>query len=420
MLKIENVTLYTGKEVIEDGAVLVADGKIVYAGAKAACPDGAREKIDGAGGILAPGFYNTHCHAAMTLERGVGSDLKLMDWLHVIWAIEGALTGEHVYWATQQAIMEMLRRGTVAFADMYFFMDQVGRAAVESGIRADIARGCTDMAGVDSTIDLYNACHMAGDGRVRVSMGIHAEYTSEQAVAQHAIEVARELGIGMHIHLSETREEVAGALERRGMTPVRYFDQLGAFDGRTIAAHCVHVDDAEIAILAQKGVFVAHNPASNLKLASGFARVNDMLKAGVKVALGTDGPASNNALDMLADMRLASILQKGVTGDPTALDARAAFTMATRTGALALGLADCGLIEAGMQADMILIDGDAENMLPRSDIPAALVYAAQGLNVKMTMVAGKVLYRDGAFMTLDKPRILANVAQSARAIGASA
>lgn len=418
MVLLENLRLYTGEEVFLDGAVLVEGEKILYAGARGQCPpaQGAK-RVDGRGGILMPGFYNAHCHGAMTLVRGVGSDLNLMDWLHKIWPIEDGLTPEIVYWGTQQATMEMLRRGTVGYGDMYFFEETVGQAALDSGIRVNLARGCMEKDEVDSVEGMYRDWHGQGRGRVRVSMGVHGEYTSTPEVVAYAVEKGRALGAGFHVHVAETKSETEGCIQRHGVTPVKYFYDLGMFDSPTLAAHCVHVTDEDMDLMAEKGVYAVHNPASNMKLASGFAPVTKMLKKGVKVALGTDGASSNNRLDMLSDMRLASILQKGRTGDPTALPAAQAFLMATRTGALAMGWQDCGLLKEDMQADMVLLDGQAENLCPAPDLPAAIVYAAQGLNVRMTMVQGKVLYQDGQFTTLDAQEVVRKAEEAARKLG---
>ena len=418
MLLLDNLKLYTGEESFDDGAVLVEEGRIRYAGPRTQCPPapGAR-RVDGEGGILMPAFYNAHCHGAMTLLRGVGSDLNLMDWLGKIWPIEEGLTPKIVYWGTQQATLEMLRRGTAAYADMYFFEETVGRAALDSGIRVNLARGCMKKDEVDSVEGMFRDWHDRGGGRVRVSMGLHGEYTSTPQVAAYAVEKGRALGAGFHVHIAETRSETEGCLQRHGVTPVRYFYDLGMFDSPTLAAHCVHVTQEDIELLAEKEVWAVHNPASNMKLASGFAPVVKMLKRGVKVALGTDGASSNNRLDMLSDMRLASILQKGYTGDPTALNAAQAFHMATRAGAQAMGFSDCGLLKPGMQADMVLLDGGAENMCPTPDLAAAIVYAAQGLNVRMTMVQGKILYQDGAFTTLDREEVVKKAEEAARKLG---
>ncbi len=418
MIRIENVRLFTGTEYFPDGCVLTDGSAIRYAGAASGCPDASNARsIDGKNGLLMPGFYNAHCHAAMTLERGVGSDLNLMDWLHQIFPIEDRLDAGHVYNGTRLAILEMLRRGTVAFADMYFYMDEVARAAVETGIRANICRGCNTIEGLDDTKRLFRAHDGEGDGLVRVYTGLHSEYLTTPEVAAHALEVAKALDTGIHVHVAETKFETDGCIKRHGLTPVKYFDRIGFFSRPTIAAHLVHVTDEDIEILANRGVYMAHNPASNLKLASGVAPVAKMLGKGVRVALGTDGPSSNNVLDMMGDMRLASLLQKGVFGDPRLLPAREALTMATRTGAEALGFTDCGLIQPGMRADMILLDGNAENMLPGPDPLADAVYSAQGMNVTLTMVNGQILYEDGKFTTFDEQEVKRKAQESAKALG---
>ena len=217
MILVDNVKLYTGEHSFPDGAVLVEGEKILYAGSRAACPKAEQaRRIDGRGGILMPGFYNAHCHGAMTLMRGVGSDLNLMDWLGKIWPIEKGLTPDIVYWGSLHGIMEMLRRGTVAFADSYFMEDQVGRAALDAGIRVNLSRACTDKEGVDSVTGLYRQWQGQGQGRIRVSMGIHGEYTSTPQVVAYAVEKGRTLGAGFHIHLSETQGEVEAAASATG------------------------------------------------------------------------------------------------------------------------------------------------------------------------------------------------------------
>ena len=417
MMRIDNVRLYTGETSHTDGCVLVDGDRIAYAGDRAGCPlTFGTERLDGRGGILMPGFYNAHTHAAMTLFRGVGSDLNLMDWLNRIFPLEDRLDGMKTYWGAMLAIQEMLRRGVVAFADMYFYMDFVAQAVLETGIRANLCRGCTDISGIDSTDALFEEWNSA-NGPIRVYVGLHAEYTSTPEIARHAVRRAEALGTGLHVHVSETKSEVEGCMARHGVTPPRYFADLGAFENpHVIAAHCVHLNEADVALLAERGVFAVHNPASNLKLASGVAPVSDYLKAGMKVALGTDGASSNNTLDMQADMRLAALLQKGVFGDPTLLPAADAIYMATRQGALAMGFDDCGLLKKGMKADMILLDGQSENMTPIIDLPAAIVFAAQGQSVRMTMVDGRVLYMDGRFLTLNPERVVTRARETAEEI----
>ena len=414
MIRLENIHLYTGEAAFENGCVVVDGDRILYAGEWDGCPAGRYDSIDGRGGIVMPGLYNAHCHAAMTLERGVGSDLHLMDWLNQVFPIEANLKERDVYDGTKLAILEMIRRGVVSFADMYYFMDEVARAVEETGIRANLCRGCSDLQGVDSISALKDAWDGKANGRIRISMGLHAEYTSTMDVAQYAAQKAREWGLSAHIHLAETRSETMGCMERHGCTPAEYFRRVGMFDVPTICAHCVYMTDEDMGILASHGASAIHNPTSNLKLASGIAKVTHLMEKGVNVALGTDGPSSNNVLDLMAEMKLASILQKGALEDPTALNAHDALKMATLNGAKAMGFADCGVLAPGKKADLILVNDETLAICP--DIPAELVYCAQGLDVTLTMVDGRILYRDGEFMTLDPKETVARAMEAYRSL----
>lgn len=399
-----------------DGAVVIDGDTIAYAGARENCPglSAHARDIDGRQGILMPGFYNAHSHAPMTLLRGVGSDRNLMDWLSIVMPIEDRMTDEAIYWGAMLASAEMLSRGTVAFADQYYLMNNVGRAARDAGIRANLCRGCTKVSALDDNRALYEAWNGEANGRIKVFIGIHGEYTSDPEVVACAANLAKTLGTGIHVHVSETRGEVDGCIHRHGVSPVRYFHDLKLFENHTIAAHCVHMQSEDIEILSDDGVYVAHNPASNLKLASGVAPIDKMIKAGVRVALGTDGASSNNTLDMLADMYLASILQKGITGDPTVMGAPSAVRMATRMGALSMGYEDAGLLKAGMNADMALLCADSPNMVPMADPVANIVYAAQSRNVSLTIVDGAVVYEDGAFVLFDEKEVLEKSREMAR------
>ncbi len=422
---IKNITLYTGERLINDGCLIVEDAKIVYSGEVDAAPKNLEvsKTIDGEGGICMPGFNNAHAHAAMTLVRGVGSDLVLQDWLSEVWKIEDNLTAEHVYRGTMLAIMEMVRRGITSFADQYFFMDEAARAVEETGVRANLSRGITAGVGDDDggrlqdNLNLFKNWHGQCEGRIRVSLAPHAEYTTTPALLKRIVEAGHRVGAGIHIHISETQREVDECVQRHGQSPVQYLNALGMFDLPVIGAHCVVVDDSDIQVLARKKVHVVHNPASNLKLASGICPVATMLEAGIDVALGSDGVASNNSHDMFADMKLAALIQKGFYKNVTALTAEQALHMATRAGALAMGFDEVGLLEAGMEADLLILEKNAANMIPAHDITANLVYSAQGLNVKTTMVAGKVLYHDGEYKTLDAERVIYEAKQAATELG---
>ena len=403
---IAHCTLYTGRDYYQDGLVLIENGAITYAGA--AIPFSADEVINARGGICMPGLVNAHTHIAMSLMRGVGAGLPLMDWLQVIFPIEDRLTDERVYWGSMLSIMEMIRRGTTAFADMYFFMPAVARAVLETGMRANLVRSLTGMEKLPEAEAFFREFNGAGEGRVRVYYSPHAEYTTTPELNRAIIERARRDQTGIHVHISETRSEVEGCRERHGVSPVRYYESLGAFEGPCIAAHCVHVSEEDIAILAARHVNVAHCPGSNLKLASGFAPTPRMLAAGVNVAIGNDGPCSNNSLNMFSEMRLAACAAKAAWQDSADIPARQAIQMAGENGARALGFANVGRLEAGMRADLVLLDPEAENLHPCFDIEETIAYAAEGLNVCLTMVDGKALYRDGEFLTLDAERVRAN------------
>ncbi|MDO4739686.1 MAG: amidohydrolase [Eubacteriales bacterium] len=415
---IKNARLWTGEAEFARGCVQVEGNRIVYAGEEALAPCfAAEETIDAQGGIVTPAFYNSHSHAAMTLLRGAGSDKPLMDWLGVINPIEDRLSDEIVYAGSMAACMEMLRRGCVCFNDMYMFMEATAKAARDTGMRALLGRGVVSEDRLESNIELFEHWHGKAEGRVRVAITPYAEYGVSEELYRKCVDAAQRLDAVLHTHASETEYEVQACRERhRGLTPVRLLREMGMFSRHCVAAHCVWVDDEEIDILAENGVYVSHNPASNCKLGSGVAPVVKMLEKGVRLSLGTDGAASNNGLDMLADLRLASLLQKAVQRDASALNANASLSMATRGGALACGLGDAGLLKEGYLADLVIFDAQAENLLPVFDVPSAVVFAAQGLNVRMTMVDGRFVYREGVFPLFDADAALAAAREASRVL----
>ncbi len=381
-----------------------------------ALPDEAgAEVIDGKGDLLIPGFYNTHCHAAMTLFRGYGEDLPLQRWLEErIFPAEEKLTYKSVNVATKWAILEMLRGGTVSFSDMYMFEDAVAEAVLESGIKANLSRSLVSFdpsmdpatdARLAEGIALVKEYHGREDARLKIDLSLHAEYTNLPHYCAYVGEKAKELGVGMQLHLSETEKEHAECIARHGKTPAEFFCDLGVFDAPTTAAHCVYVTDSDIAILAKKGVSVAHNPVSNLKLGSGVMPLSKMLSGSVNVTIGTDGVASNNRLDMLRDMQTAAILHKGISRDPAATTAKGIFPIATRNGAIAQGRLDCGEIKVGNCADMVLIDRNSIHNIPSYDDYAMLAYSAERSDVRMTMVDGRILYRNGEYTSIDEERL---------------
>lgn len=411
---IKNARLWTGEAEYKNGCVLTDGNRILYTGDAASAPVFASdETVDAMGGIVMPALYNSHCHAAMTLLRGVGSDKPLMDWLGVINPIEDRLDDGIVYAGSMVACMEMLRRGCVCFNDMYMFMEATARAVRDTGMRALLGRGIVAEDRLEENIALFENWHGKANGRIQVAISPYAEYGVSEELYKKCVDAADRLGAVLHTHASETQYEVEACKERhRGLTPVRLINEMGLLDRHCIAAHCVWVDDEDIDILANKGTYVSHNPASNCKLGSGVAPITKMLEKGVKLSLGTDGAASNNGLDMIADLRLASLLQKAVNRDASALNAVDALSMATRGGALACGLNDAGLLKEGYLADLVIFDAQAENLMPVFDVPSAVVFAAQGLNVRMTMVDGEFVYREGNFPLFDAKAAMADAQQA--------
>lgn len=397
------------------------DGKIAYIGAEMpADPDQYGEVYEGEGRLISPAFYNAHAHAPMTLLRGYAENQPLQQWLNeTVWPFEGKMDAEDNYWATLLSCAEMSRYGCVSFSDMYYHTPERARAVAESGMKANL---CTSpiafvpkdiseyecFAEMEDGVATYNG---AENGRIKFDACIHAEYTNNDVTAKSVFDWAKEKGVGLQVHMSETESEVKECRERHnGMSPVQWMDSLGAFDVPTTAAHCVWVDDEDIKIMAEKGVSAAHNPASNMKLASGFAPVAKMIEAGVNVALGTDGMASNNNHDMFQDMYLMALLPKGFNLDPTLVTPKQALNAATRAGALAQGRTDCGLIKEGFKADLCVLDVTGPSWAPMFDPLCNMVYAGHGSDVVLTMCDGNVVYQDGVWPTIDLEKAKAEVA----------
>jgi 5-methylthioadenosine/S-adenosylhomocysteine deaminase len=415
----EKLLLRAGRYLNPAGEIVAGDigienGRILFCGVMPA-NWAADDTIDCQEKLITPGLVNAHTHAAMTLFRSYADDMALMDWLQKkIWPAEANLTAEDVYWGSQLAIAEMLASGTTAFADMYFFMDQVAKACVETGMRASLSRGiiAVDGPGQEERFaeneQLFKDFHGAADGRITVMLGPHAPYTCPPRCMEKVVAIAHRLGAEIHVHLSETKDEVEKCQRIYDKSPVALLNDLGVFDCGTLSAHCVWVSEQDIRILAEKKVRVVHNPSSNLKLASGAAPVSAMLEAGVTVALGTDGATSNNKLDMLEEIRLASFLQKLDRMDPTALPSRQVLQMAHQGGAAAIGQGDVlGRIEPGYKADLTIYNTTAPHWCPQHDLASILTYAAASADVSHTLVDGRVLYRNGEFTTIDIDRVKA-------------
>ena len=406
------------------GAFLAVDGeKISYIGKNE--PDGEFDSVkDMNGKLLMPGFYNCHNHCPMVLLRGVGSDLPLNEWLfNKVFPIEDKLTADEIYAGTNLALLEMLACGTVSFSDMYFEPQVTAKAVAEAGMKANLTRpvqsfdpneDAKDSFRIAQSIELYNEWNKAENDRILIDFSIHAEYTCTEKIARAYSEECNKRGGLMHIHLSETVKEHNECKEKYGKTPTEWFNGLGAFDSRAFAAHCVTLEDSDMEILLSKGVNVVHNPSSNMKLGSGFARVQKMLDMGLNVALGTDGAASNNNLDMMEEMHLASIIHNGYMQDATVMGADTVIKMATLNGALLQGRDDCGELKVGNKADIIAISLDAPHLRPVIDEKALVTYSAQSSDICMTMVDGKVLYENGDYLTLDKEKIYYDIEKAVK------
>ncbi|MDR6549514.1 amidohydrolase [Paenibacillus qinlingensis] len=396
------------------GCMVIEGSQITYLGAEIPEPlENYDEVIDGTNKLYMPGLVNTHGHAAMSLLRGYGDDLALQVWLEEkMWPMEGKFTSQDVKWGTRLSILEMIKGGTTTFVDMYDHMNEVALAVEDSGMRGVLTRGVIGLCPPDvQTAKLKEATEFAtnwhgkANGRITTMMSPHAPYTCPPDYIERIVQVAHDLNLPIHTHMSETRREVDGNVEQYGARPVAHLEKLGVFTRPTLVAHGVHLNDEEIAILSKYDVRVSHNPGSNLKLASGVARVPDLLRAGVKVSLGTDGAASNNNLDMFEEMRLAALIHKGVSGDPLAVPAKEALLLGTRMGAESIWLDNVGLLEPGMKADFIALDIDQPHFLPKTDFVSHIVYSACAKDVVDVCVDGNWIVRKGECLTLDEEKI---------------
>lgn len=408
------------------------DGKIAFLDDKAPAPEVAAEfgeSYSGTDKLLMSGFFNAHAHAPMTLLRGYAEGLPLHNWLNdKVFPFEAKITEEDAYWATLLACAEMARYGVVSFSDMYYLSEARIKAVTESGLKVNLCD--TLVAFEDKPYKEYPVCevieglirghHDTVDGRIKIDYNIHSEYITQPTPVADVAQLACEKGLHVHVHVSETRSEHEECKQRHGgLTPVEYFNKLGIFDSPTTAAHCVWVEDSDIEILAEKGVYVACNPASNMKLGSGFAPIPKMLDRGVAVALGTDGVASNNNHDMMQELYLMSLIYKGHTLDPSVVTPQQVLTAATRTGALSQGREDCGYVAVGAKADLCVLDTSGPSWAPDTNPLYNVVFAGHGSDVCLTMVDGQVVYRDGTYPTLDIEEAKAKTAEATKRIIAS-
>lgn len=397
-------------------AYLGIDGAVIdYIGETRPAAPYDQEK-DMTGRLLVPGLINCHCHAAMTLLRGVGSDLPLQEWLFDnMFPVEARLTAADIKAGSALAMLEMLSTGVTSFSDMYMEARTSVELAAENGMKMNLCRPVQSFSAEETYADNYRAkesialfkeCHGALEDRIRIDMAIHAEYTSHPHIIQAYADDCKALGGRIHLHLSETAKEHNECVERYGKTPAKWFLDLGVLDCPTAAAHCVAVTEEDLHILKEKQVSVIHNPTSNMKLGSGFAPIPKMLDMGINVTLGTDGAASNNNLNLMEEVHLAAILHNGFTHDPTLMKPAQVLTMATVNGAKLQGRTDTGALEVGKKADIAAFDFTRPHFCPNLEPMALLTYGAQGSDVCMTMVDGRILYENGEFLTMDQEKVL--------------
>lgn len=418
----QNVTVLTmdpTQPVLKDAFVAVDGTMIVSLGTRR--PQGKFDRVvDGAGQVLMPGLINCHTHVPMTLMRGYGGGHDLQHWLQdYIFPAEAKLDERAVAAGAALGLAEMIACGTTCIVDMYMKTDTIAQQVMKAGISANLSCGglyfgapedfspdtCSDCR---TQVELVEKWHGAGEGQILVDASIHAEYTSSAPLWQWTADFASQKGLGMHVHISETKLEHEQCLEKYGKTPLAVLDQYGVWERGGTAAHCVWVSDEDMDLMARKHVTAVHNPVSNLKLGSGVARVPQLLKAGVNVALGTDGVSSNNNADLFEEIKLAAILHKGVNLDPMTVTAHQALEMATINAARALGR-NTGVVAPGKIADLILVDFTRPGLTPCHDVEENLAFAARGADVSMNMARGKIIYEKGEFLTLDLEQIRSEV-----------
>lgn len=369
--------------------------------------------IDANDQLVMPGLVNAHTHLAMVLFRGYADDMALQPWLEeMIWPAEAKLTAEQAYWGTLWGCIELIRGGVTAFCDMYMFMDDVAKAVEQTGLRALLSYGMIAFEPgkkvdqeLDKSLEFASKWHGKADGRIQVAMAPHAQYTCCDTMWERTLQVCEAQGYWINTHISETRREVDVCIKQSGKSPVAYLDDLGVFAAPTLAAHCVHVNEADIGILAERNVRISHNPGSNLKLGSGIAPLPKMLEAGLTVGLGTDGSASNNNLNMFEEMQLSALLHKGFCEDPLAVPAATAVELVTQNGYLALGFEAGGVLQEGALADLALLDLNQAHLEPVYQPLSALVYSAQAADVRTTIIHGRILMKDRELLTVDETEV---------------
>jgi 5-methylthioadenosine/S-adenosylhomocysteine deaminase len=411
-----NITILDENFEVKDNMFVGIKGETIDYIGKEEPSENYGDSYDGKGKLLMSGFYNSHAHTPMTLLRGYGENMSLQDWLEKrIFPFEAKLNGEDVYTGMLLGIAESLRFGIVSSTDMYYFCEEMAKAVLESGVKNNIGRGVVNFTDEDpaqipgflETKQLFESYHNKGNGRLKIDISLHGEYTSNSRTALHLAEYAGSVGANLHVHVSETQFEHEECKKRHGgLTPIQYLNRHKIFDTKATAAHCVWIEGEDFDILADKGVTVASCPVSNLKLASGVCNVPLLLEKGVNVAIGTDSVASNNSLNMIEEMKFFAIANKGKQYDPTLITPADTLIAATAAGAKGQGRENCGALTVGYKADLIVVDLSKPNMHPIHNMANNIVYAASGSDILLTMVDGKVLYANGEYTTIDIEKVI--------------
>ena len=392
------LAMHNSSEII-DGELWVEEKRIVYVGENKTSNEIAWDReIDVEGNLILPGFKDAHTHSAMTFLRSYADGLELSDWLQQkVFPMEDKLTFDDVEWLTKLAILEYLSTGVTACFDMYLYPEANIKAAIETGFRITISCGMNDYFYTIDEVEKWYCKYNNYHELVKFQLGLHSEYTARTELVDQMAQLAHKYQAPVFLHCSETEEEVKACIQRNGTTPIEYLNEHGIFDYGGGGYHCVHVNHRELQIMAQKHVYAITNPASNLKLGSGIAPIRDFIKYNIPVAIGTDGAASNNALDMFREMYLTSVLSNILVHDALTVDPRLVIQMATVNGARAMGLTDCDILAEGKYADLVILDLHKPNMQPENNIIKNIVYSGSKYNVKMTMVNGKILYENGTY-----------------------
>ena len=409
--------------IIENGLIATKKDKILYVGRETKAPKTKAEiTIDGRGKVATPGLINCHTHLPMTLFRGIAEDQPLTTWLtQTIWPLEAKLTPNDIYQGALLGCLENIKNGTTTFADMYFHEEKIAKAVEKAGLRAVLAQGIIEAENrekgelmLKESVEFAQKYDGYADGRVTTQLGPHAVYTCSPQLLTQTREEASKLGIGMHIHIAESKQLAKLVKKRYGLTEIELLESINFLKSNVLAAHCIYLTEKEMQIMAKHNVKVSYNPTANMKIASGAPKIKTLIDLGITVGIGTDGPASNNNLDMFKEMKTAALLQKIKYMDPTVLPAQQVVGMATTDGAKALGLKKTvGSLEVGKKADILLIDFRKPHLTPLHDPYANIVYSARGSDVDTVIIDGKLLMDGREVKTLDEEEVMQKARQTA-------